>query len=95
MPANERGHYGIVSLHVELGIWTGRYQNLELPWLRWWDHEGSLLLIGEERAEQERQRAEQERQRAAEAEDALERERQRAERLATMLREQGIELNEC
>ncbi len=95
LPANERGHYGIVSLHVELGIWTGHYQNLELPWLRWWDHEGNLLLTGEERADQEHQRANQERQRADQAEDALERERQRAERLATMLREQGIEFNEC
>jgi hypothetical protein len=43
---------------VELGIWQGRYQNLELPWLRWWDAEGNLLLTGAERAEREYQRAE-------------------------------------
>lgn len=30
---------------------------MELPWLRWWDSQGNLLLTGEERAEQERQRA--------------------------------------
>ncbi|MEH2105786.1 hypothetical protein [Nostoc sp.] len=31
----ERGHYPIEAMGVELGICQGRYQNLELPWLRW------------------------------------------------------------
>jgi hypothetical protein len=65
LPANERGHYSIASLEVELGLWQGVYQNVKLPWLRWWDLQGNLLLSGDERAEQESQRAEQERQRAA------------------------------
>ena len=52
LPPNERGHYPITSLGVELGIWQGLYQNVTLPWLRWWDAQGSLLLTGEERAEQ-------------------------------------------
>ena len=43
--------------YVELGIWQGQYYNMELPWLRWWDLQGNLLLTGDERAEQERQRA--------------------------------------
>ncbi len=60
--ANDRGHYAIPPMGVELGIWQGMYQNMEAPWLRWWDAEGNLLLAGDERAEQERQRAEQERQ---------------------------------
>jgi hypothetical protein len=64
-------------LGLELGIWQGQYQNLELPWLRWWDAQGNLLLTGQERAEQERQRAEQ-----AEL---------RAQRLAEQLRAAGIE----
>ncbi|WP_442937246.1 hypothetical protein [Nostoc sp.] len=34
---------------LELGIWQGRYQNLELPWLRWWDNQGNLLQTGWER----------------------------------------------
>lgn len=51
VPTNDRGHYPIMPLGVELGIWQGRYQNLELPWLRWWDSEGNLLLTGDERAE--------------------------------------------
>lgn len=66
--ANERGHYPIPSMGVELGIWQGQYQNAELPWLRWWDSQGNLLLTGEERAEQESQRAERESQRAEEIE---------------------------
>jgi len=64
MTLNDRGHYPIAPLGVELGIWQGRYQNVELPWLRWWDAEGQLLLTGDERAEQEQRRADLERQRA-------------------------------
>ncbi|MCU0541835.1 MAG: Uma2 family endonuclease [Oscillatoriaceae cyanobacterium Prado104] len=56
LPANDRGHYPIVPMGVELGIWQGRYKNADLPWLRWWDCQGNLLLAGEERAD----RAEQE-----------------------------------
>jgi Uma2 family endonuclease len=55
---NPRGHYSIPQMGVELGIWQGRYGNHTLPWLRWWDGSGNLLLTGEERAEQERQRSE-------------------------------------
>jgi Uma2 family endonuclease len=73
LPANDRGHYPIEPLGVELGIWQGRYKNVELPWLRWWDSQGNLLLTGEERAEQERQRAER-----AEGENARLREQLRA-----------------
>ncbi|MFP4103618.1 Uma2 family endonuclease [Coleofasciculus sp.] len=73
LPANDRGHYPIEPLGVELGIWQGRYKNVELPWLRWWDSQGHLLLTGEERAEQERQRAER-----AEGENARLREQLRA-----------------
>jgi Uma2 family endonuclease len=79
MTANDRGHFSIAPLEVELGIWQGRYQNADLPWLRWWDAEGNLLLTGEERAEQERQRAELERQRA-------ELERQKRSQLVEKLR---------
>jgi Uma2 family endonuclease len=50
-PPNERGHYGIASLGVELGIWQGRFMNQDLPWLRWWDSQGRLLLTGDERAD--------------------------------------------
>ncbi len=62
--ANERGHYAIAPMGVELGLWNGEYQNVKLPWLRWWNAEGDLLLSGDERAEQEYFRAEQEKFRA-------------------------------
>lgn len=54
---NSRGHFEIPPLEVEVGIWRGKYQGIELPWMRWWNLQGELLLTGEERAEQERQRA--------------------------------------
>lgn len=58
MQPNERGHYPIVPMGVELGIWQGFYLNADLPWLRWWDAQGNLLLTGYERAEVERQKRE-------------------------------------
>lgn len=51
LSANERGHYPISSMGVELGIWQGQYENMTLPWLRWWDSQGNLLLTGDERAD--------------------------------------------
>ncbi|MFB2836633.1 Uma2 family endonuclease [Floridanema evergladense] len=77
LPANERGHFPISSLGVELGIWQGRYQNAEAPWLRWWDDRGNLLLTGWERAEQ--------------TQLELQQEQQKVERLMAQLRAQGIE----
>ncbi|MEM8641325.1 MAG: Uma2 family endonuclease [Cyanobacteria bacterium P01_G01_bin.54] len=64
LSANGQGRFAIEELGVELGIWQGTYQNVELPWLRWWDAEGNVLLAGSERAEREQQRANQEQQRA-------------------------------
>lgn len=61
---NQRGHYPIAPMGVELGIWRGEQFNQTLPWLRWWDSRGNLLPTAEQRAEQEKQRAEQEKQRA-------------------------------
>jgi Uma2 family endonuclease len=50
MTPNSRGHYSIPPLG-ELGIWQGKVDNQTLPWLRWWDSNGKLLLTGEERAD--------------------------------------------
>lgn len=49
MKPNERGHYPIEPLKVELGIWQGEYQNQQFPWLRWWNLDGNLLLTSQER----------------------------------------------
>jgi len=79
MQPNERGHYLIEPLGVELGLWSGTYQNQTQLWLRWWDTSGNLLLTGSERAEIERERAEQEKQRAETERERAEQEKQRAE----------------
>ncbi len=72
---NERGHYPIDFLPVELGLWRGNYQNQTLLWLRWWDKDGNLLLTGQEQAELEKVHTERERKRA----DRLEKEKTDAE----------------
>ena len=72
---NERGHYPIGKMSIELGLWQGNYQNQNQLWLRWWDKNGNLLLTGSERAELEKGRAERERERA-------DRQQERADRLA-------------
>ncbi len=94
MSANERGHYPIEPMNIELGIWQGLYDNMELPWLRWWDAQGNLLLTGEERAEQEQQQKEMAQQQAEQERQRAEQERQRAERLAERLRQMGINPDE-
>lgn len=79
MTPNERGHYPIEPMEVELGLWSGTYQNQTQKWLRWWDNQGNLLLIGQEEAEKER--AENEKERAEK-----EKERQKREQLVAKLR---------
>jgi Uma2 family endonuclease len=87
MKPNLRRHYPLPDLGVELGLWHGTYKNVKIPWLRWWDDQGNLLLTGEELAIIEGQRAEQEAQRA-------DREAQRAAKLAEKLRALGIDPDE-
>lgn len=77
VPANERGHYSILPMGVELGIWQGQYNNIEAPWLRWWDAQGNLLLSSDEKSQQLALQ--------------LQQEQQRAERLAERLRQLGID----
>ena len=89
--ANQRGHYVIDGLGVELGIWQGVYQNLDLPWLRWWDSDGNLLLTGWETTEQERLITQQERIIAQQERVIAQQEHQRNEALIAQLRAAGIE----
>jgi hypothetical protein len=67
-----------------LRLWPGKFEDLELTWLRWADGTGQPIPTGAERADRERHMAEQERQRA-------EQERQRAEKLALRLAQLGVD----
>ncbi len=56
MDPNPRGHYPILPMEVELGLWQGAYLAQERQWLRWWDLEGNLLLMNREQVELEKQK---------------------------------------
>jgi Uma2 family endonuclease len=80
---NDRGHFPIPPMGVELGIQFGT-EEPPVPWLRWWDADGNLLLTGDERAkvaeaiaDQERMIAIQERTAKEEAEALLKKYRDR------------------
>ncbi|GET35618.1 Uma2 family endonuclease [Microseira wollei] len=89
---NERGHYPIPLLDVEIGLWRGTFlNNPEQLWLRWWDLEGNLLLTGQEEAALQRQRAEQEQQRAEQERQRAEQAERKAAQLAERLRAMGID----
>jgi Uma2 family endonuclease len=79
------------SLKLGLALWEGTFEAKHETWLRWTDEHGVIIPTGKERAEQEHQRAEQEHQRAEHAESLLTQERQRADRLAELLRRAGID----
>lgn len=59
MTPNAHGRFFMAPLGVEIGIWHGTFDNMTLPWLRWWDAQGNLLLAGRETAELERRAKEQ------------------------------------
>jgi hypothetical protein len=46
---NDRGHYSIPLMGIELGIQYDQ-KDTPTPWLRFWDGDGNLLLTGDERA---------------------------------------------
>lgn len=50
MEPNERGHFAIAPMAVELGLQQQVQQHEMTTWLRWWDADGNLLLTGDERA---------------------------------------------
>jgi len=85
------GRYWIEVLDLYLGVWEGDRENHHQSWLRWWTKEGELLLWGTELAQREKQRADSEYQRAESEHQRAESEHQRAERLAAILKAQGID----
>ncbi|MBE9078096.1 Uma2 family endonuclease [Romeria aff. gracilis LEGE 07310] len=65
------------QVSLGLTIWQGEFEGRQDSWLRWRNGDGSILLTGDERADQAQQRADQA--------------QQRADRLAEYLRSQGID----
>ena len=97
MQSNDRKHYPIPPMGVEIGL----QQQGTTTWLRWWDESGNLLLTGDERAVQAEAIADQERAIAnqqttiADQQRAIaNQERQQKEKLATYLRSIGINPDE-
>ncbi len=95
---NKRGHFPIEPLGLELGVWHGLFGNEIAPWLRWYDSDGKMRLLAEERIEQEFRRAENEKRKAkllkSKAEEQqlrAEEQQRRAEQLAAKLRELGVD----
>jgi Uma2 family endonuclease len=101
---NDRGHYPIPPMGVEIGL----QQAGTTSWLRWWDESGNLLLTGDERAiaekqarlgaeaiaDQQRLIADQASLAQQKAEAIADKERQQKEKLATYLRSMGINPDE-
>jgi Uma2 family endonuclease len=76
----------IEGLQIGLGLWQGTssFANVERLWLRWYDAQGNWIPTNAEQADREKEERQQAEQRAIVSE-------QRAERLAQMLRDQGID----
>lgn len=87
MQPNDRGHFAIAPMGVELGL---KLEN-GVSWLRWWDESGNLLLTGDERAIAEKQ-ARLDAEAIADQQRAIaDQERQQKEKLANYLRSIGVD----
>ncbi len=70
----------IPELSIGLGVWQGTYQGIERLWLRWFDDSDEWIATVDEQV--------------VVAEEALEQERRRSERLAQRLRDLGVDPDE-
>jgi Uma2 family endonuclease len=65
LSANEQGRLYCESLGLWLGVWQGKIENIQGNWLRFFEGDGSLVLLADEAADQradlERQQKELER----------------------------------
>jgi Putative restriction endonuclease len=87
---NVEGRHWIAALGLFLGPWRGSKENRDGYWLRWWDETEQILPWAIEQLAQERQEKDQAQERATVAEQQAALEKQRADRLAELLRAQGI-----
>jgi Uma2 family endonuclease len=74
------------DLQLGLGVWTGAYEGVEGQWLCWYDAAGNWVPSKQERILKAERQAEN-------AEQQVDRERQRADLLAAKLRELGIDVD--
>ncbi|WP_216634633.1 Uma2 family endonuclease [Gloeomargarita lithophora] len=82
-----QGRFWLAEMNLFLGLWSGERQGFDIPWLRWWDRSGNLLLWPLEQVRLAEQRVESAQRQATQ-------EHQRAERLAARLRELGLNPDE-
>ena len=88
------------ELELGLAIWSGRYEEADGLWLRWYDANDQWVLTELERAEQAEFQIDAERERAEQAESQVDIERERAEQaeanyqaLLKKLQERGMDLD--
>jgi Uma2 family endonuclease len=82
---DQRGWLWCQTLELWLGKWTGTILQEEATWLRFYDREGNLVLLGSEKAEQEKLRADR-------AEANLQQEQQKKEQALAELAQQSADL---
>lgn len=79
------GRVPIPDLRIELGIWEGKFHDMEGAWLRPWDaHTGQMMSLAEERAESAEAALDETR-------GLLDEQTERTQKLAAKLREMGID----
>ncbi|NER84727.1 MAG: Uma2 family endonuclease [Leptolyngbya sp. SIO1D8] len=81
------GRLWLPELNIGLGLWQGRYKQIERLWLRWYDETGNWFLPPSEQVTQEQQRTAREQQRADDAESEL-------TKLKNLLQAKGINPDE-
>ena len=89
---NDRQWLWCDSLGLWLGTWSGTILKEKATWLRFYDRDGNLILLGEELAEQEKQRAEQEKQRAEQEKQRADLAEAKLQELRDRMKQMGIEL---
>jgi len=81
--ASTDGRWWIPTLGLSLGLWQGDYQDVNRLWLRWMTEEGELIPVPSEVVSAAETRA-------AEAEKEAAAAKLRAEKLAQLLQELGV-----
>ncbi len=98
MPNN--GKYQVNEAELSLGLWQGKYEEIDRLWLRWYDKNDGLIPSRSEQiaiAEKQKEVAEKQREIAEKQKEMAEQQKNqaiaRAEQLAAKLRELGIDPN--